>query len=278
MCDTTKHIECIDDLYNIPNTIKHLIIHNYTDLVFHSKSNNIFIIPDTITSIEITTSMSIHNLKLPKFLLVFKIYMHYSFPLENISFPNTIKYIKIAGEFNHSIDNVKFPDSLKELSIDSGYFNQPIDNVKFPDSLEKLSIGHCFDQPIDNVKFPDSLKELSIIGDFNYSINNVNFPKSLKKLSFGMEYNQTLDKCNFPDDLCLHFDHINSNTINSLPTNLKYLEIDELRYPLSNLPFLLKKVTVNWINKKTLDRSKIPYGTELDVTHIIHRKDDLLGF
>ena len=49
------------------------------------------------------------------------------------------------------------------------------------------------------------------------------------------------------------------------PNSLKSLKIDLLKEPLLNLPFSLEKINITKGCKCCLDKSKIPYGCEVDL-------------
>ncbi len=188
-----------------------------------------------------------------------------TYDIYNNDFKNSNKIydtIIFGRRFNKSILNIEFPNSIKTILFGS-FFNQPIDNVKFPENLEKLCFGDNFNQEVNNLILPKNLKILKFGYHFNKSLDNLVLPEKLEILELGLDYDLKLTnlKIGYLTKIILYND--SKNTLNNLPVDLKFLEVNYLSEPLKNLPFMLEILYYKNSDEDYINKSKIPFGCHI---------------
>jgi hypothetical protein len=68
---------------------------------------------------------------------------------------------------------------------------------------------------------------------------------------------------NFIENLVIH-SYVDISKLN-FPNSIKYIKLVLLKEPLLNLPFSLEKITIDKGCKCCLEKSKIPFGCEIDL-------------
>ena len=127
----------------------------------------------------------------------------------------------------------------KYKEIDFGlYFNEKLDNVQFCEGVEIINFGWKFNNSLDTVKFPSTLKKIIFGREFNQPLFDILLPTDFELIVFNQEYGKL--------------------TINSLPSNLKKLKIQNICEPITNLPIGLEELCVDSYKPYTLD--KLPFG------------------
>ena len=113
---------------------------------------------------------------------------------------------------------------------------------------------------LENIKWSNNVKELTLISH-RVKLINPSLPPNLKIIKFE-EYFHSFDNINLPDNITICIDTCNEY-INTLPSNISNLIINEFYEPVTNLPCSLKElVFVNYKND-ALEKSKIPYGCKV---------------
>lgn len=189
--------------------------------------------------------------------------------IDDLIIPDTVIKLNTGIFFNSSIDSIKLSNNLQEI-IFGKPFNQPLDKVIFPESIKSIEFEGKYSHSISDIKFPPYLVSLNLGPEFNLSLENVQFPETLKILKLGHHYNQSIDTIIFPQNLeTLRLGKSFNDTMNNLPFNLLHLELNGLKSPLINLPYMLKSLTIyildNEIEKMNglIEQSKIPFDCEL---------------
>lgn len=189
--------------------------------------------------------------------------------VDNLIIPNTVIKLNTGIFFNSSIDSVKLSNNLQEIIFGKA-FNQPLDKVIFPDSLKKIEFEGNYTNLINEIMFPSNLESLNLGPEFNLSLENVQFPDTLKILKLGHYYNKSIDNIIFPKNLeTLRIGKSFNDTMNNLPFNLLHLELNGLKSPLVNLPYMLKSLTIYILDSEIekingfIEQSKIPFECEL---------------
>ena len=189
--------------------------------------------------------------------------------VDNLIIPDTVIKLNTGIFFNSPIDSVKLSNNLQEI-IFGNPFNQPLDKVIFPESLISIEFEGKYSHSICDIKFPPQLESLNLGPEFNLSLENVQFQDTLKILKLGHHYNQSIDNIIFPQYLeTLRIGKSFNDTMNNLPFNLLHLELNGLKSPLVNLPYMLKSLTIYILDSEIekmnglIELSKIPFECEL---------------
>ena len=113
-----------------------------------------------------------------------------------------------------------------------------------------------------NLQIPDCVEELRFSAIFKGGVSNLKIPNSVKLIYFIDFSRVNLSDLIINDDVVLHFEKIQKISASTLPRNLKYLIINDLDFPLIDLPTSLVSLTVKY-GCSNLEKSKIPYGCEI---------------
>lgn len=187
--------------------------------------------------------------------------------------PKNLEYLDIYETYINNLDDFVVPEKL-EVFILPKNFNGNINKIKWNNSIKIILFGHLMNQNIDCLSQLDSLKCIKVGNYFNQKINSL--PKNLELLNFCSEiYEYSLEHLD-KDNLSISCNYIrNNNFINTLPTNLKILNIARLDSPLLNLPPSLKTINLfeQFENRKNIEKSKIPFDCNINFWYHI---DDLL--
>jgi hypothetical protein len=235
---------------------------------------------------------SINNISWPSEKLnVIKFNDDFNENIDGLVFPDGINTINFGNSFNQPIDNIQFPKFLRNVYFGNNFnkkidvladchylnllhlgnsFNQHIENLKLSDEVENIYIGHTFNKSIENFYIPKNLKYLEIGNSFDQDINNLKFTYNLDSLTLGKSFNKSLKNITINTHTYLILKKANLNTINNLPDNLKYLIIENLNYPLLNLPEALVFLEVMDFYYDLHINSKIPCNCILKVTSKRH--------
>ncbi|KAN0022742.1 hypothetical protein ACTFIU_005478 [Dictyostelium citrinum] len=130
----------------IPNSIKHLKLHEYFNQPLSKENSKIF---SNLVTLEFG--------------------FFFNETIDANIFPNSLKQIKFGSFFNQSINDNVFPNSLEKVEFGS-YFNQKLDNL--PQSIKEIKFvsNSKFDIEINSKKLPSSLTKLTLPRFYDISL------------------------------------------------------------------------------------------------------------
>ena len=176
---------------------------------------------------------------LPKTLNHLSIDVTYNLPLKHEYLETLI--FAFGSNFNQPITKDNLPNLKTFYTGWESDFNLPIHNL--PRKISFLHIGgnNNYNEYLKDL--PNTLTTIYLQGDFNKHLNRL--PDNLHTLSLGPEFDNSLHKDDLPSKLENLILDNNQCDLNGLPSNLKFLSIDNLTEPLTdNLPSNLKHLSL----------------------------------
>jgi hypothetical protein len=177
---------------------------------------------------------------------------------EELKFRN----MALFGQYDE-INNKEW--TIKNIII---YEESIYEKIKIPVSVQKIIIRTKYPLKNPNI-FPDFIKEIYYEEIKNYNndahLENLNFPKDLKILSLFNGFNENLSGLKINENVILKIatNFCEENiTLDNLP-NIKYLFIQDLKRPVTNLPNSLEIFGYSNNYNKVLSKSKFPFSTKI---------------
>jgi hypothetical protein len=188
---------------------------------------------------------------------------------------NNIEEINKMTENNEwTIESIFF-DNIKERDlVDMSYLyvreedismvnHKNIFKVKFPKSVNRIIFEYNFDEDISGFTFPENITEEINFGcKYSHNLDNITFPKSIKKIVI-TNYKKPLANLKINENTQLILQRPSEITINSLPSNLKYLFVTSPAFPLLHPPIGLINIITHNDCYGFKEKSKIPYGCNI---------------
>jgi hypothetical protein len=138
-------------------------------------------------------------------------------------------------------------------------FNEPLAKNQIPIDTKQIIFNDCFNQALLPNIIPRSVQSIIFGNKFNQILDKTNIPDSVIYISLGYDFCHSLAE--LPKSVkILRFNRLYYSVINNLPNTIRFITFDRINCPVSNLPILLEKITLNYVFLEELPNLRLPYN------------------